>query len=338
VKSLLVLFCLVLALTCAGLLLAWAWVVQPGVIARGATPPPVDAATLRRHVVKLSEALYPRSFDHPANLQAAASYVEEQFRSLGARVELQKYRVAGQEYVNVIAHFGPQDGLLTVIGAHYDSHGEAADGTAELATHTPGADDNASGVAGLLELARLLQENPPAVAVDLLAYSLEEPPFYATEAMGSAVHARALRDSGRPLRLMLALEMIGYFDTTPGSQEYPSPVMKWFYPDRGDFIALIGRLGDVLTVRQVKSAMAGASDLPVYSMNAPRALEGVDFSDHRSYWDQGFPAVMVTDTAFFRNDQYHLAGDTAERLDYGRMAKVVQGVFEVIRSQTPEQR
>jgi Zn-dependent M28 family amino/carboxypeptidase len=332
VKSLLILFCLLLAL-----LLAWAWVVQPGVTARMATPPPVDAAALRRHVVKLSETLYPRSFDHPTHLQAAADYVEAQFRSLGVKVELQRYRVEGQEYVNVIAHFGPQEGPLTVIGAHYDSHGEAEKGTAVRITHTPGADDNASGVAGLLELARLLQEQPPAVAVDLVAYSLEEPPFYATEAMGSARHARALRESGRPLRLMLALEMIGYFDSTPGSQDYPSPIMKWFYPDRGDFIALIGRLGDALAVRQVKAAMAGASDLPVYSMNAPRLLEGVDFSDHRSYWDEGFPALMVTDTAFFRNDQYHLAGDTADRLDYQRMAKVVQGVFEVIRSQAPKQ-
>ncbi|MBB4861941.1 Zn-dependent M28 family amino/carboxypeptidase [Pseudomonas nitritireducens] len=312
------------------------WVVQPGVRPVASTPPAVDALALQRHVRQLAEEFYPRSADQLANLEAAARYIEAQFREVGAEVTLQRYRAGMHDYVNVVARFGPAQGPLVVVGAHYDSHGEALPGQGySRETHTPGADDNASGVAGLLELARLLQADPPPVGVELVAYSLEEPPNYATDAMGSVAHARALRASGRPLRLMLALEMIGYFDSTPGSQHYPSPLMKAFYPDAGDFIALVGRPGDVRLIRETKAVMAGASDLPVRSMNAPRQLEGVDFSDHRSYWDEGFAALMVTDTAFFRNEQYHLAGDTADRLDYGRMAKVVQGVFEVIRQQSP---
>lgn len=131
---------------------------------------------------------------------------------------------------------------------------------------------------------------------------------------------------------MLSLEMIGYFRNEPRSQHFPFPGMARLYSDRADFVALVGNWSGYVCTRRAKALMSGATDLPVYSLNAPPQLEGIDFSDHMNYWNEGFPALMVTDTAFFRNHNYHQAGDTFESLDYERMAKVVQGVYAIATS------
>ncbi|SHG53483.1 M28 family peptidase [Massilia sp. CF038] len=306
---------------------ALALVVQPLAGTVASTPPAVDPARLEQHVRHLSQTLYPRSADQPGHLNAAAHYIAAEFRAAGASVEMQPVLVQGQTYHNVIARFGPRQGALLVIGAHYDSHGANTAAVATADSHTPGADDNASGVAGLIELAQLLGRQAPARPIELVAYTLEEPPHFRTEHMGSAWHARALKASGRAVQLMLSLEMIGYFSDAPGSQSYPVPAMKRLYPERGNFIALVGRFGDFGATRRAKAIMAGATDLPVESLNAPPVVQGIDFSDHRNYWHQGYPALMVTDTAFMRNPNYHKAGDTADTLDYVRAAKVVQSVF-----------
>jgi Zn-dependent M28 family amino/carboxypeptidase len=185
-------------------------------------------------------------------------------------------------------------------------------------------------VAGLIELANLLGRSSPPMKVELVAYTLEEPPFFRSEYMGSAVHARSLKRAGVSVRAMFSLEMIGYFSDDEGSQHFPNPLLRLFYPTKGNFISVIGKLGQGLLVRKIKGAMKGASSLPVYSINAPRSIPGVDFSDHMNYWDAGYPAVMVTDTAFYRNPHYHMAEDTAEKLDYGRMAQVVEGVYAAV--------
>ncbi len=296
-----------------------ALVAQPMVTPVPSTPPSVDPAKLEAHVKKLSVDFYPRSFDHVAKLARTAAYIEEQFKEAGAQVSIQDVVVDETRYKNVVARFGPERGRLLVIGAHYDSHGG-----------TPGADDNASGIAGLLELAHLLGQSTPGRPVELVAYTLEEPPHFRSPHMGSVWHARALKAEGRDVKLMLSLEMIGYFSDSPGSQAYPLAAMKLAYPDRGNFIALVGQFGDFGLSRSVKAAMSGATDLPVYSLNAPAFVQGVDFSDHRSYWAQGYPALMVTDTAFMRNRNYHRAGDTLDKLDYKRMAMVVQSVYAVL--------
>jgi Zn-dependent M28 family amino/carboxypeptidase len=204
---------------------------------------------------------------------------------------------------------------VVVVGAHYDAFGPAV-----------GADDNASGVAGLLELAPRLKDAHGSARIELVAYTLEEPPYFRTRSMGSRVHAAALQKSGAKVRAMVCLEMIGFFSDEDGSQRYPLPGLGLLYPSRGDFIALVGCLGEAGLVRTIKRAMAQACDLPVRSINAPRFVPGIDFSDHLNYWDAGFDAVMVTDTAFYRNANYHKASDTLETLDYERMAKVVEGV------------
>jgi Zn-dependent M28 family amino/carboxypeptidase len=324
-----------LALVATALFAAYWLLTQPFVSPRPSRPAPVDVKRLEVHVRMLSQALYPRSFDQTKKLNAAADYVKSELVASGARVEEQVFQVQEASYRNIIARFGADHGPLLVIGAHYDSYGDAVAGGRfakgyDLQTHTPGADDNASGVAGLLELARLLAQAPPKGAVELVAFTLEEPPHFRSDDMGSARHARRLRESGRPVQLMISLEMIGYFDLRAGSQAYPAPGLRWLYPDRGDFIAVVGRFGDWAAARRVKAAMLGASDLPVRSINTFAAMPGIDFSDHASYWHEGYRALMITDTAFFRNPNYHGAGDTAERLDYVRMAKVVQGVFAVL--------
>jgi Zn-dependent M28 family amino/carboxypeptidase len=312
-----------LAVIVAGTLALAAMLGQPLVTAVPSTPPAVEPARLAAHVKKLSIDFHPRSFDHPANLERTAAYIEAQFKEAGAQVSIQDVMVDANRYKNVVARFGPASGRLLVIGAHYDSHGA-----------TRGADDNASGVAGLLELAHLLGKAAPTRPVELAAYTLEEPPYFRTRHMGSVWHASALKAAGRDVELMLSLEMIGYFSDRPGSQAYPVGAMKLGYPDRGNFIALVGQFGDFGLSRSVKAAMTGASELPVYSLNAPSIVQGIDFSDHRSYWAQGYPALMVTDTAFMRNRNYHRAGDTFDKLDYKRMAMVVQAVFAV--AQRPE--
>jgi hypothetical protein len=279
----------------------------------------VDIAALERHVRTLAVTFHPRSVDNPANLDRAAGYVHEQLRATGADTREQPVQVDGRHFRNLVARFGPRDGPVLVIGAHYDSCGD-----------TPGADDNASGVAALLELARLLARNPPAHAVELVAYTLEEPPYFRTDSMGSVWHARSLHDVHREVRLMLSLEMIGFYRDTPNSQQYPISALKLLYPDKGNFIAIVARFGDFSATRRVKGLFEGATDLPIVSINAPRSLQGVDFSDHASYWRFGMPAMMITDTSFLRNPNYHERSDTPETLDYSRMAKVVRAVHAVV--------
>jgi Zn-dependent M28 family amino/carboxypeptidase len=293
-------------------------VIQPAVSPIPSPEARIDPAALERHVRMLAHTLHPRSYEHAANLDAAADYVLGEFEALGAATDVQAFDVAGRPYRNIIARFGPATGPLLVIGAHYDSCGD-----------TPGADDNASGVAGLIELARALAAKPPAQPVELVAFTLEEPPFFRTDHMGSFQHARALAQQKREVRLMLSLEMIGFFRDAPQSQHYPIAALKALYPGEGNFIALVGAYQDFGLMRRVKGLFKGASDLPATSINAPKLVQGVDFSDHASYWRFKMPAIMVTDTAFMRNPNYHEAGDTPDTLDYARMAKVVRGVHAV---------
>lgn len=303
-------------------------ITQPAVTPIRSQSPPVDAQRLQAHVKYLSVDLYPRSFEQFQHLEAAARYIQDELAATGAHIEVQEVVVQEAKYKNIIAYFGPKTGKCLVIGAHYDSHGDARQGAQPtLASHTPGADDNASGVAGLLELARLLARMPPSRPVELVAYTLEEPPHFRSEHMGSHWHARRMRERGQEVEYMLSLEMIGYFSDQLASQHYPLAALNYLYPERGNFIAVVGKFSDFGITRHIKATMAGASDLPVHSINAPPLLEGIDFSDHRNYWHAGYPALMITDTSFMRNPHYHQAQDTFEKLDYLRMAKVVQGVF-----------
>jgi hypothetical protein len=208
-----------------------------------------DAARLRRHVAFLTQEAAPRDSDHPESLERAAAHIHDQFETTGARVDDQIWDVRGRSYRNVIASFGRSEGPLLIVGAHYDAFGDFG--------ANPGADDNASGTAGLLELARLLAAGPPSQRVDLVAYANEEPPYFASPWMGSAVHARSL--AGREVQGILCLEMIGTFTA---EQPWPSVLFHLFYPRRGDFIAVVGRWADRGLTRAVKRAMRGAGRVP----------------------------------------------------------------------------
>jgi peptidase M28-like protein len=279
----------------------------------------VDALTLKQHVQILSQDFAPRDYHHLENLDRAGEYIRRHFQATGARVYYQPYDVDGVIYKNVIAEFGPECDAIIIVGAHYDA-----------VLGVPGADDNASGIAGLLEMARLLADTSLNTRVVLAAYTLEEPPFFTTEYMGSDVHAKSLKARGVHVELMICFEMIGYFTQKPGSQEFPSPLLKLYYPTTGNFIAIVDQMFST-NAGKLKRWMRKKTDLPVHSINAPKWLPGVDWSDHRSYWKYGYPAVMITDTAFYRNKAYHTMDDTEDRLDYDHMAKVVYGVYSYVR-------
>ena len=312
---------LILCLILATLgVLAWFWITQPlfSQPQMGQTIS-VDPARLETDVRELSEKLLPRDQTHPSNLDRTAAYIRARLAETGGRLSEQPFTISGNTYRNVICSFGPQSNERIIVGAHYDSYHEYA-----------AADDNASGVAGLIELARLLSHTNLPLQVDLVAYTLEEPPYFGTAHMGSVMHAQSLRKDGVKVKAMLSLEMIGYFSDAPDSQSFPVSLLRAFYPSRGNFIAVVGSLGEGGMARRVKRAMIGSSSLPVYSISAPRFVPGIDFSDHLSYWKAGYAALMITDTAFYRNHNYHTANDTAEKLDYQRMAMVVAGVYGAV--------
>ncbi len=275
--------------------------------------PRTNPRFLRKHVDFLTIDVRPRGADQPENLDKAADYIAAEFEKSGAAVTTQPFN---KKYKNVIARFGPSTGRALLVGAHYD----AFTSTAAL----PGADDNASGTAGLLELARLLGTVKPKRPIVLIAWSAEEPPFYGSRLMGSAVHADSV--DANDVEAVICLEMIGYFR---GTQSWPNAIFDLLYPDRTDFIAVGGGWDDRALVRQVKRGIRGAGGVDVLSFVGPRAaLHG---SDHENYWAAGMRAVLVTDTAFLRNPNYHTVRDTADTLDYEKMAGVVDGIFNAIR-------
>ena len=298
----------------------WILVAQPTFSKNSPSAVTLESSRLRAHVLKLSKDYFPRSHTNPINLDRCAEYIRAHFEKAGADPSIQEFTVLGKKYQNAIGFFGDNTGERIVVGAHYDAR-----------INTPGADDNASGISGLIELAYLIGKEKLNTGVELVAYTLEEPPFFGTENMGSAHHAKLLHDQKIRVRCMIALEMIGYFSNVPDSQSYPVPVLKIFYPNKGNFIAIVGRLDQRKIVKKIKRLMKGATGLPVYSVNAPLVVPGIDFSDHRNYWQYGYDAVMITDTAFYRNQEYHKPGDTADRLNYELMGKAVIQVFEAIK-------
>lgn len=165
---------------------------------------------------------------------------------------------------------------------------------------------------------------------ELVAYSLEEPPYFQTEHMGSYVHAKSLKDRNEPIRFMISLEMIGYFTDEPDSQRFPADFLKLFYPTAGNFVAVASGWSSQSLVREMKSKLIASSTVPVRSMNVPQGAFGINLSDHQSYWAFGYPAVMITDTSFFRNSNYHEETDTPDQLNYGKMAEVVKGVYGIM--------
>jgi Zn-dependent M28 family amino/carboxypeptidase len=275
---------------------------------------------LRRHVETLAGEIGERHVGRPAALHAAERYIAGEFASLGYEVARQTYVAEGVESSNleVAVPGGERASEIVLVGAHYDT-----------VPGSPGADDNASGVAGVIEIARALRGCSPCRTVKLVAFVNEEPPFFYFGEMGSRVYARAARKRGDDIRVMLSLEMLGCYSDRAGSQAYP-PLFGFFYPKAGNFIAFVSNLRSRRTLREVVGAFKSGSDFPAEKLASPGIVPGVSWSDQLSFWREGYPGVMVTDTAFYRYRHYHSATDTPERIDYVRMARVVDGLAKTI--------
>lgn len=276
-----------------------------------------NAGYLHNVVTVLSQEIGIRSFQDHDRLRKSADYIAGQLASFGYSVSRQPCEFRGHVYDNVIAErtgtASPE--TILVIGAHYDT------------VHTtPGADDNASGVAGLLGLARALAGTGLRKTVRFVAFALEESPTCRTRNMGSYRYARSLKEKNEQVDGMICLEMIGYFRDKEGSQHYPAPFMNRVFPRAGNYISMVGNIRSRVFTRMMAEEFRKAVELPVVTLNAPAIVIGIDFSDHWSFGKFGYRALMVTDTAFYRNPHYHKPTDVPETLDYGRMAQVIAGL------------
>jgi hypothetical protein len=301
---------------------AWWGLVMPGQSFVGALAPLTSeqeaaARQLERDVRALAE-LGERSVRRPAALAAAIEHVRAEFQAAGLAPTFESWDEDGVASANVVAEV-PGSAEIVLVGAHFDSaHG------------SPGANDNASGVAALLALARSFATARPARTLRFVAFANEEPPFFGTERMGSARHARAARARGERIVAMLALESLGCFRDEPGSQRYPLPLLSLLYPSRGDFLAFVGGPGARSLVRESIATFRAAACLPSEGAVLPLAIPGVGWSDHAPFAALGIPALMVTDTALFRDPDYHTAEDRPEELDYARLARALDGLRAVL--------
>jgi Zn-dependent M28 family amino/carboxypeptidase len=287
-------------------------------------PAPAEIAIqerLRQDVRMLASDIGPRNVNkHPDALETAARYLQMRLEKLGYKVTVQEFVTDGRPTRNLEAEIRgtTRPGEIIVVGAHYDSHYE-----------TPGADDNASGVAALLEIAELLRSRKVMRTVRFVFFANEEPPYFQKRAMGSRVYAKALRQRGDAVVAMLALETMGYFVDGKRSQHYPPPFSFW-YPSVGNFLGFVGNRGSRALVERVVASFRQHAVLPSEGLAAPGWIPGVDWSDHWSFWKEGYPGVMVTDTAPFRNPNYHKRTDTPETLDYRRLTAAVLGLVGVV--------
>lgn len=279
--------------------------------------PRVAASDLK---IRLEQIVGERSpSSSPARLSLVEDYIEREFKSLGLSVESDRFVYYGKTYRNIIARSGDaRRAPLIILGAHFDS-----------VPGSPGADDNASGVAVLLEAARVLSRLRLRYPMMFCAFNLEE-----LNMIGSAHFAKKLKSEGAGVAAMVSLEMLGYTDSRPGGQRYPLG-LSWLYPDRGNFVGVIGNRRSAALLRRFESAMRQIAGLPVETLTVLGngfLLPQVRLSDHAPFWDAGYPALLLTDTAFMRNPHYHGPTDTIDTLDLEFMAKVCQGVVNGVLS------
>jgi hypothetical protein len=312
-----------LALGVAGWL---AMIRMPGRSHSGPLPPlSPDERDLRDrlavHVEVLAGDIGERHLWRYQSLQAASTYVQEQFREFGHDVDVQSFEAGGRLVDNVAAErpgaLRPDE--IVVVGAHYDS-----------VTGSPGANDNATGVAAVIELARLYATRTPARTVRFVAFVNEEPPFFQTPDMGSLHYARRARARDERITAMLSIETIGAYSDAPGSQRFPLPLFGALYPDTANFITFVGNVGTRRLVRQAIAAFRAHATIPSEGGAVPGWIAGVGWSDHWAFLQHGYPAIMVTDTALFRYAPYHTIADTPDQVDYDRMTRVVSGLEAVI--------
>lgn len=274
---------------------------------------------LRADVQKLAGEIGERNMVRYPQLMAAADFIEISFSSAGLQPRRDTYQLNNLACHNIEAEIHGTSSQILVVGAHYDS-----------VFGVPGANDNGSGAAAVLALARHFAKKKPSQTLRFVAFVNEEPPYFQTPQMGSLVYASRCKARGDRISGMISLETIGYFSDAPGSQTYPSSLLGVFYPKVGNFIAFVGNVGSRRLVRRALSTFRQAARLPSEGAAVPAFIPGVSWSDHWSFCQQGYPAIMITDTAPFRYPHYHARTDTPDKLNYDRFALVVSGIENVI--------
>jgi len=282
---------------------------------------------LRANVQKLAGEIGERNMWHYAALNAAADFIEDSFLQAGLRTRRDNYETGGQPCHNIEAEIsGIQEGAavsspppIIIIGAHYDS-----------VFGSPGANDNGTGVAAMLALARRFARAKPKQTLRFVAFVNEEPPYFLSGEMGSQVYARRCKERGDKISGMISLETIGYFSDAPHSQTYPSPGLGMFYPNVGNFIGFVSNVKSRALLRRVVTSFRKHAKIPSEGASLPAFIHGVSWSDQWAFWQHGYPAIMVTDTAPFRYPYYHSSNDTPDKLDYDSFTLVVSGMEKVI--------
>jgi hypothetical protein len=284
------------------------------------------ARRLEAHVKFLSVTIGERNTHRAGSLQSSVDYLRTNLVQAGYAVEEQSYTVESHVVSNLEVELAGSESTAgaVVVGAHYDS-----------VPGTVGANDNATGVAATLELARLLKGSRLRRTVRFVFFVNEEPPYFQTGDMGSLVYARQLPQSGAKVSAMISLETIGFYSDAPGSQKYPA-LLSLFYPSRGNFIGFVGNSESRDLVRRATRRFRESAQFPSEGVAAPATLPGVGWSDQWSFWQQGYPAIMITDTAIFRYPYYHTPLDTPDKVDFEKMARVVDGVRSVVASMADE--
>ncbi len=312
---------LILASTCVAYMIVMPGRSYSGPFAPLSTDELLIAVNLQKDVTTLAATIGERNLDRYKNLQAAAQYVEDRFKSLGYAPEEQEFKAEGLSTKNIFVEIRgaqhPEE--IVVVGAHYDS-----------VYGCPGADDNASGVAALLEIARELQHSAPSRTIRLVAWTNEEPPNFQTPTMGSWVDAKRAHQHNEKIIEAVSLETLGTYTNAENSQHYPAG-LSLFFPSKGNFVGFVGNLSSRSLVRDSIGHFRKTTQFPSEGVAAPSGIAGIGWSDHWSFWQEGYPAIMITDTAPFRNPNYHKLSDTPEKLNYEPMARVVIGIAKLVK-------
>ena len=303
----------------------WYMISMPGKTYVGQVPPLSTGETeihdkLQRHVSMLAGVIGERNVWHDDSLKKAAGYIQSVLEATGYAVKTQPFSSRGLTLENLEVEL-PGSTLadeIIIVGAHYDS-----------VEGSPGANDNASGIAALLELARLFSGTTPLRTLRFVAFANEEAPFFYTDEMGSHQYASRTRQRGEQITAMISLETLGSYTDAPGSQRYPFP-FNLAYPDTGNFVGFVANLASRTLVRRAIKTFRETTHFPSEGVAAPSWIEGIHWSDQWAFWEEGYPAMMVTDTALFRYGPYHTAADTPEQLDYPALARVVSGLQQVV--------
>ncbi len=284
-----------------------------------------DIHQLYKHVEHISVHIGSRSVYEYDRITATKDYITSCLEDVGIVPTLHSYYYDGKEYSNIVVSITgaklPDE--TVIIGAHYDS-----------VYGTPGADDNASAVAILLEMSRILKSFSPARTLKLIFFVNEESPVFRSKYMGSYVYAMEAKARDENIKSMISLEMLGYYSNKKGGQTFPLPLMNLIYPSTPNFIAIVGNLSSRSLVEKVKISLNENSGIPAETLSTVSFIPGIDFSDHRSFWKMGYPAVMITDTAFYRNPNYHTARDSIDTLDFNKMSDLLRGLTQTAKDLT----